>query len=144
MDIYELRRQRLRQAIDDLYEGVVLRCAEAIGKKPPQLHRWLSVTSKDRRRIEYDSARTLETDMGLPALWLDQGTDKKVTVTDSASQNASAIGYARKAAWPFKRITRERYMSLRPEERSAIEERLEVWIEAYEAAAAKDQAKASR
>lgn len=144
MDIYELRRTRLRKLIDDKFDGVVLRCAEALTMKPPQLHRWLSVTSKDRRRMEYDSARAIETTLGLPPLWLDGGTENNVTVNDSASSNASAIEYAKRAAWPFKRVTRERLMALRPEERAALDEKLEVWIEAYEAAAAKDRAKAGR
>ena len=57
MDIYEIRRLRLRELIKFRYGGIVKRCAESLEMKPPQIHRWLSTTSKDSRRIEYDSAR---------------------------------------------------------------------------------------
>jgi hypothetical protein len=71
MDVYEIRRLRLRELIDTRFRGVVKRCAEHMEMKPPQLHRWLSTKSKDSRRIEYDSARTIEEKNGLPAGWLD-------------------------------------------------------------------------
>lgn len=71
MDIYENRRLRLRQAIEKRFKGNVKRCAEHMGMKPPQLHRWLSTTSKDRRRIEWDSARNIEERLGLSERWLD-------------------------------------------------------------------------
>lgn len=167
MDIYEIRRLRLRELIDSRFDGVVKRCAEALEMKPPQLHRWLSLTSKDRRRIEYDSARGIEAKLGLANLWLDNRAADVTYITDGdVTDEMRVLQYLTEHAdrylarngkplvirdnspewhqivqggtvqdlWPFERITRERYFALHAAERAAIEEKLEHWIEAYEAA----------
>jgi len=71
MNIFEIRRKRLRLLIDTDFAGVTKRCAEALGMPPPQLHRWLSTTTNSPRRIEEESARAIESKLKLPDRWLD-------------------------------------------------------------------------
>lgn len=63
----EIRRLRLRQLIDERYDGKVARLAAFLDMKPPQLHRWLS----GGQGVHEDSARAIERDCGLPPGWLD-------------------------------------------------------------------------
>lgn len=145
MDIYDLRRDRLRQIIDSRFGGVVLRCAEALEMKPPQLHRWLSLTSRDRRRIEYDSARNIEHRLGIATLWMDQPTEEKPFDEPSkVTDNPPGIYKTNPPGWPFKRVDAARLQNLRPRELEAIEERLEQWLDAYEAVSQKAQANGAR
>lgn len=71
MNIFEIRRKRLRQLIDMKFDRVVLRCAEELDMKPPQLHRWLSETAKSRQNMHENSAREIESKLGLPRGWMD-------------------------------------------------------------------------
>lgn len=71
MDIFETRRERLRLLIDTRFGRVTKRCADALGMPPPQLHRWLSLTTSSPRRIEEESARSIEAKLGLSERWLD-------------------------------------------------------------------------
>lgn len=89
MNVYEVRKTRLRQLIDIKFAGNVKRCAEALDMKPPQLHRWLSTTSKDKRRIEFDSARNIEDRLGLRKNWLD--SDDRDTNHGSTNVNAGDV-----------------------------------------------------
>lgn len=84
MNVFEIRRRRLRLLIDTNYEGVTKRCAEALGLPPPQLHRWLSVTTSSPRRIEEESARAIETKLALPERWLDDERMPFSTMAGSA------------------------------------------------------------
>lgn len=72
MNIYEIRRAQLQRLIDERFDGVVKRCADALGMPPPQLHRWRSTTAKETRRIEWESARGIEAKLDLPQGWMDQ------------------------------------------------------------------------
>ena len=67
MDKSEIRRVRLRQLIDDRYDGKVARLAAFLDMKPPQLHRWLS----GGQGVHENSARGIERACGLPPGWLD-------------------------------------------------------------------------
>lgn len=67
MDKNEIRRLRLRQLIDERYEGKVARLAAFLDMKPPQLHRWLA----GGQGVHENSARGIERDCGLPPGWLD-------------------------------------------------------------------------
>lgn len=60
MDIYELRKQRLREIIDDYFNGKVARLAAYSGIKSTQIHRWLSEATTNPRKITEDSAREIE------------------------------------------------------------------------------------
>lgn len=60
MDIYELRKQRLREMIDDHFSGKVARFAAFSGIKSTQIHRWLSDSTTNPRKITEDSAREIE------------------------------------------------------------------------------------
>lgn len=71
MDTNEIRRVKLRQLIDERYDGKVARLAAFLDMKPPQLHRWLS----GGQGVHENSARAIERDCGLPPGWLDLPPD---------------------------------------------------------------------
>ena len=71
MDIYETRRLNLRKLIKEQFGGVVLRCADALVMKPPQLHRWLSAAAKSRQNMDEKSARNIEMRLSLQRGYLD-------------------------------------------------------------------------
>lgn len=86
MDIYEIRRTQLQRLIDERFNGVTKRCAEALGMPPPQLHRWRSTTAKETRRIEWESARSIETKLDLPQGWMDQAENMPRSFTEPAME----------------------------------------------------------
>lgn len=67
MEKNEIRRLRLRQLIDEGYNGKVAHLATRLGMKPPQLSRWLN----NKQGIHEDSARGIERECGLHPGWLD-------------------------------------------------------------------------
>jgi hypothetical protein len=71
MDKNDLRRTRLRALINTQFGGVVLRLANRLDMKPPQLHRWLS----GGQNMHEDSARTIEEKLGLESGWFDEESD---------------------------------------------------------------------
>lgn len=71
MDIYETRVKRLLELIDSEYEGNQTWFARATKIGQPQVNRWLSKTSTDKRKITEGSARKIERMVGKPAGWLD-------------------------------------------------------------------------
>src|SRR5574340_388887 len=71
MDIYDIRREQLQRLIDERFDGTTKRLAEALDMPPPQIHRWRSTTAKDKRRMEWESARNIESKLGLPDGWMD-------------------------------------------------------------------------
>lgn len=86
MNIYEIRRQQLQRLIDERFNGVTKRCAEALGMPPPQLHRWRSTTAKETRRIEWESARSIEMKLDLPQGWMDQAEGMPRSFTEGAME----------------------------------------------------------
>lgn len=82
MDTYEARRQALKAIIDRQFGGSIARLAEFVDIKPPQISRWLSVTTKDPRKITENSARALEEKLGLPEKYLDQVDQVDITIIE--------------------------------------------------------------
>ncbi|WP_341674976.1 hypothetical protein [Niveibacterium sp. SC-1] len=89
MDISQIRRARLKQLIDDQFGGVVLRFAEAMDMKPPQVHRWLT-QAKSGQNIREDSARNIETRCGLTRGWMDLPEGGAYQLTTAAQSPLSA------------------------------------------------------
>lgn len=71
MDVFAIRRKNLRALIDTHFKGNQAALADAVGCKPPQINRWLSTTTSDRRNITERSARSIEEKLALKNLWLD-------------------------------------------------------------------------
>lgn len=67
MDTSSIRRQRLRQLIDERFGGRQVRLAHAIERQPDYISRCL----KGTKGIGEDLARDIERRLGLPNLWLD-------------------------------------------------------------------------
>lgn len=78
MDINEIRRARLRAAIDDKFNGIAGQMADAIGRPRPNISGLLSGT----RAIGEKLARDIEMRLSLPRGWLDQaGGGEDVTLS---------------------------------------------------------------
>lgn len=158
------RRARLRELIRTRFEdkqGNLLAHIRERGYAPNQGE--LSALTKDHcaRSFGDKKARTLAEQIGLGRFWFAAplGTyldpiewkipdsppaDRPATVKDEAGiANVGKITPA-KARWPFSRITPERYFQLMPDERAAIEEKIEQWIEAYEAKSRKETSHVGR
>lgn len=73
MNIYETRRIRLRQLIDERFEGVQARLAAVIARQPDYISRCLRGT----KRIGEDFGRHVERSVGLPERWLDTPPDSQ-------------------------------------------------------------------
>lgn len=85
MNTTDIRRLRLRKLIDEQFSGVVLRLANRLDMKPPQLHRWLG----GGQGMREDSARTIEDKLGLSRFWLDQETDLSLSSNTHPSQESA-------------------------------------------------------
>lgn len=70
MKPHEVRRKNLKLLIDQKYEGVVARFADAMGKKRPTIYRLFS-DAESSRDIGEDLAREIERVHRLPMHWLD-------------------------------------------------------------------------
>lgn len=79
MDKNDIRRARLRQVIDERFDGKVARLAAFLEMKPPQLHRWLS----GKQGIHEDSAASMCEKIGLPAGWFDLPPDSSLPLPAS-------------------------------------------------------------
>lgn len=77
MGIKETRLNRLKELIATRFDGVALRLASALDMKPPQVHRWIS----GNQGIHEDSARMIETKLGLVPHWLDGATGSTILLT---------------------------------------------------------------
>lgn len=71
MDIYEIRRKALAQALDLKCNGRQVDMAEKTGIRPDYVSRMLN-TGKFNKRIGGDFARSIEEKLGLTPNWLDQ------------------------------------------------------------------------
>lgn len=71
MDTKEIRRLRLRQIIDERYDGFAGQFADAHGFKRPQVSRWVTENAVSRQGISEQSARAIETREGKPSGWMD-------------------------------------------------------------------------
>lgn len=77
MEIFAIRRKRLKQIIKDDFNGNQAAFSRESGIKSPQINRWLSETAADRRNITERSARTIEQKAKKPAGWLDKSEPKE-------------------------------------------------------------------
>src|SRR5258708_16331300 len=71
MDIYDIRRKRLRQLIDEDFDGVAAQFARAVGSEPSYINRVLSDNPTHRKNLGEDLARKYEHATGKSRLWLD-------------------------------------------------------------------------
>jgi hypothetical protein len=75
MSIKATRRQNLIRLISERFEWNKAAFARAIDRPAPNVHRMLVdvESDKDKRGIGEELARDIESRLGLPPLWLDQG-----------------------------------------------------------------------
>lgn len=81
MDIYEIRRVRFSQLIDEVYGGNTARLAALLDKNPSQLYRWKSGEEKSRQNMREDMARQIEQVSGKPRWWLDYNPSEPDPIT---------------------------------------------------------------
>jgi plasmid maintenance system antidote protein VapI len=101
MDTYEARRKALKDIIDQQFGGSIAKLAEAVDIKAPQISRWLSVTTKDPRKITEDSARALEKKLGLTDNYLDRVD--QATIDENGRYSTMEVKHANHAAEPTSR-----------------------------------------
>jgi transcriptional regulator with XRE-family HTH domain len=111
MDLPEARLRRLNQLIDTKFDGKQSKFAIAVEREPNYISRILS----GKKRLGEDLARDIEKRLGLPKLWLDEG-----------SEDPAPTG-----GWPFK-IDIFRFRRLTADQRSHIEQLVELTIEQFE------------
>jgi hypothetical protein len=76
MDIFEMRRKRLLELINTDFDGNQAAFSRHTGLTAPQINRWISPTSNDKRNITERSAREIEKKCGKPFDWLDTDDSK--------------------------------------------------------------------
>lgn len=79
MGLYEIRRKRLRQLIDERFDGVNAKLAEAMQWPATDLSRFF-VKGKHGRNISERKARELERKCRVGKYWLDQPESAPLTV----------------------------------------------------------------
>lgn len=90
MHIKDIRLTRLRQIIEDRFDGNQGQCADALEIKRPQMSRWVTRNESARQGIAEDSARFIEEKLGYPAGWMDS---EKTTYRAAAEEPVIASAY---------------------------------------------------
>ncbi len=91
MDVFEIRRRRVRQLITDDFGSVDARFAEKVGKAATVVYRWFTDKPEHQRNIGEKLARQIEAACGKPAKWLDQEVvDATTTIGVSVPPRADA------------------------------------------------------
>ena len=85
MDVFEIRKKRLRELINSNFDGVQRRFADAIDRQPDYVSRIL----KGTKRLGEQLARDIESTLGLPPRWLDA-----ISPPESATQGQVKSGCA--------------------------------------------------
>lgn len=89
VDVYLIRRERLRQLIDDDFKGNQTAFSEQTKYKAPQINRWLSTRAASLRNITEESAREIERRAGKPEKWLDMreslGNERRLALVQTES-----------------------------------------------------------
>lgn len=85
MDIFETRRRRLRELIDDLTQGNISVFGRRFGYSRAQLSQFISENYNDGRSIGERAARSLEEKIGLKFGWLDLPYDSPRSAYTSAA-----------------------------------------------------------
>lgn len=116
MDINEIRRARLRAAIDDKFDGVSGRMADAIGRPRPNVSGLLSGT----RAIGEKLARDIELRLALPRGWLDQaGGEVPAQTTPVIPPELQALMASYQSGGPAKQAALAKLAAL-PEQEMAL------------------------
>lgn len=71
MDVKTARMLNLRHIIATEFDGVAGHCADKLGIKRPQIHRWITPKEDSRQGISEESARMIEAKLGKPTGSLD-------------------------------------------------------------------------
>jgi SOS-response transcriptional repressor LexA len=101
MDIYEKRRAKLADLIALDYEGNQAEFSRRTGFKSPQINRWLSTTTSDRRNITESSARKIEEKANKPRYWLDGKPEIRANVSEKIplGRRVPLISYVAAGNW---------------------------------------------
>jgi len=144
MDVFAIRKHRLRALADRHFDGKLRALADAAGMKPEQMYRWLTKNpAADTRRVTEDSAREIESRLGLIAGSLDDSSsDAPFYARDAAhseSMKPAAIPLSTdskrtaepapfqalgKTAWPFEMVDPARYYALSEAGRQEVQQRM--------------------
>ena len=117
MDIYETRKQNLRDLIATMFERNQTAFAKATKIKPPQVNRWISGKAKETRSITECSARRIEKILNLPKNFLDRPRHGAKALNGNgcaAEQTQASYGPPRRADWPFAPVDQARFEALAP------------------------------
>ncbi len=71
MKPHATRLANLKLLIEQHFDGVAGRFADAIGKRRPLIYRIISVNAEEKKNIGESLARDIEAKLGYPAGWLD-------------------------------------------------------------------------
>lgn len=74
MGIHEIRRRRLIELLNARYGGRQVDLARALSRPANYISRCLSDNNANRKPIGEKFARYVETTLGLPQYWMDEGT----------------------------------------------------------------------
>ncbi len=100
MDVKTARLLNLRNIVETDFGGNAGKCADALGIKRPQIHRWITSNDKARQGISEESARAIEAKLGKSHGSLDSLLDGVVTSENDAKVVAEF-------AWIFSNATDE-------------------------------------
>lgn len=91
MKPHDVRRANLQALIDEKFEGVAGRLADAIGKKRPLVYRIFATTPESRREIGEAFAREIEQKLGLDSGWLDRTTEGGSSQTKKSASIVNSL-----------------------------------------------------
>lgn len=100
MDVKTARLLNLRNIIETDFGGNAGKCADTLGIKRPQIHRWVTANEEARQGISEESARAIEEKLKKPSGYLDALPDGLVKSDDDAKVIAEF-------AWIFHNATDE-------------------------------------
>lgn len=113
MDIWDTRRERLRELIKERFDGNQSALAERLSREANYISRLLT-DKKHRKRMTEILARKIEKIVELPEFWLDQAHNQAAT--------------APPPAWPFKTFTRAMVERLDPRDRDRIDKAISIML----------------
>lgn len=100
MHVKTARMLNLRNIIESDFKGNAGACADVLGMKRPQIHRWITPNPEARQGISEESARAIEQKLGKPPGALDALPDGLIT-SDNDSKVISEF------AWIYHNATEE-------------------------------------
>lgn len=165
MDQSDIRKLRLRALIDHQFGGRVAAFAQAVALKPEQVYRWLTKNpTADTRRITEDSARRIESTLGLIPSTLDNPDPAAAfhpsEVFHGATPNdgplllsgnintvrepAPFAPHGKRSDWPFELVDRARYYALPPDKQRQVQQLMNEAIALCETGKSERAAKSKR